>query len=64
MHRFVQKSFFPVDYGESRKCNGVGGGGGRVAEPSKKKSVDSSKINFLVRGQKQVIKIRRKRIFP
>ena len=35
------------------------GGEGVVAEPSKKKSVDSSINNFF----KQVIKIRRKRIF-
>ena len=35
-----------------------------VAEPSKKKSVDSSINLFLVRRLKQVIKIRRQRIFP
>ena len=40
------------------------GGGGVVAEPSKKKSVDSSINHFFVRRLKQVINIRRKRIFP
>ena len=49
-------------YPESRKCNGVGGGGvigslsaHVVAKPSKKKSVDSSINHFLVRRLKQVI---------
>ena len=52
-------------YPESRKCNGVGGGGviaeksslsvHVVAKLSKKKSVDSSINHFLVRRLKQVI---------
>ena len=40
------------------------GRGGVVAEPSKKKSVDSAINHFCVRRLKQAIKIRRNPIFP
>ena len=60
IRRFVHKSVFFRRIPRSRKCNGGGG----VAEPSKKKSVDSAINHFFVRRLKQAIKIRRKRIFP
>ena len=44
IRRFVQKSVFFRRIPRSRKCNG---GWGVVAEPSKKKSVDSAINHFL-----------------
>ena len=51
--------------GSSRKKfqSTMGSGEGVIAEPSKIKSVDSSKKHFFVRRLKQVIKIRRKCTF-
>ena len=49
---------------EYRDLESTMGGGGVVAEPSKKKSVDSPINHFFVSRLKQAIQIRRKRIFP